>query len=256
MIDPNSEQAWLLRAKQGKIPTHIGIIMDGNGRWAQKRGLPRKEGHRAGVESIRRCLPALLNVGVRFCTLFVFSTENWSRPADEVSFLMGLVTRYAQEDRKELIKNGIKVVPIGRWQELPAPVRRALSSVMKETSSGDKLTLYLAINYGGRQEILDAARSMVRSALEGQVSLEELDQMKPDDFQKYLYEPSAPQLDLVIRTSGEKRISNFLLWQLAYAELVFTDVYWPDFGPIDLYKACVEFAGRKRRFGNVVEREG
>jgi len=249
------EELWLSRAREGKIPVHVGIIMDGNGRWAQKRGLPRHEGHRAGVESIRRCLPALLNTGIKYCSLFVFSTENWSRPREEINFLMDLVVEYAQKDRKELLEKGIRVVPLGRWRELPSPVATALSKVAQDTESGENLTVFLAINYGGRQEILDAAKGLFRKLTTRELK-KDINDVTLEDFAGCLYEPSLPDLDLIIRTSGEKRLSNFLLWQAAYAELVFTDVLWPDFGPKDLYKAIVEYSGRKRRFGKVEEREG
>lgn len=247
------EQYWLSKALSGNIPAHIGIIMDGNGRWAQKRGLPRHEGHRAGVESIRRCLPALLNIGVRYCTLFVFSTENWKRPKDEVDFLMKLVADYAEMDRADLIRNGIRVVPIGRWERLPFPVVQALSKVAADTRDGKNLTLFLAINYGGRQEIFDAAVRLCRKVEAGE---KRLDDLTLDDFASCLYTEGIPDPDLIIRTSGEKRISNFFLWQAAYSEFVFTDVLWPDFGPKDLYMAVVEFSGRIRRFGGAGETKG
>ncbi len=242
------EDALLKKALEGSIPVHVGIVMDGNGRWAVSRGLKRTEGHRAGVEALRRCLPALLSLGVRYCTFYVFSTENWKRPQEEVQFLMNLILEYSREDRSELMRRGIRVVPIGRWKEMPRQVVRALSRLVKDTASGQKLTVLLALNYGGRQEILDAARSL---ALSYSGRREELRDLSEEDFRRFLYEPSVPDVDVIIRTSGEKRLSNFLLWRAAYAELVFTDVLWPDFGPSDLYRAIIEYQGRERRFGDV-----
>lgn len=247
------ESEWLSRAKAGRLPLHIGIIMDGNGRWAQKRGLPRTEGHRAGVESIRRCLPALLKLGVPYCSLFVFSTENWRRPKDEVDFVMGLVVEWATQVRSDLVKNGIRLVPVGRWRDLPGPVSAALSRAARDTESGRNLTLLSCVNYGGRQEIVDAAKEMARAFAGDPQKIENLDE---EAFGRFLYCPDAPEPDLIVRTSGEVRLSNFLLWESAYSELLFTDVLWPDFGPVDLYKAVVEFGRRERRFGDAAERRG
>lgn len=249
----SEESIWLEKARSGKIPLHVGIIMDGNGRWAQKRGLPRTEGHKAGVESIRRCLPALLNLGIKYCTLYVFSTENWKRPREEVEFLMGLIVDYASSDRKDLIEKGVRVIPIGQWRSMPANVSRALARVARDTARGENLNLLLAVNYGGRQEILEAVRKLLLASATNR-ELAEL--LTEEQFSTYLYTRGMPDPDLIIRTSGEMRLSNFLLWQSAYAELVFTSVLWPDFGPVDLYKAVVEYAGRERRFGGTGEKRG
>lgn len=246
------EKAWLERALSGKIPGHIGIIMDGNGRWAQKRGLPRAEGHRAGVKTLRRCLPALTNLGVKCCTFFAFSTENWKRPRAEVNFLMNLILEYASSDVSELIEHGVRLLPLGRWRELPQAVVTALDRIAFQTRDCASLTAYVAINYGGRQEIVDAALRMAQE----NVGLISSDLVKEADFARFLYASSMPDVDLLVRTSGEQRISNFLLWQSAYAELVFTDVLWPDFGPVDIYKAVVEFQGRDRRFGHTGRGKG
>lgn len=248
----DEEKAWLKRALSGKIPGHIGIIMDGNGRWAQRRGLPRAEGHRAGVKTLRRCMPALTDLGVRHATFFAFSTENWKRPRAEVNFLMNLILEYASSDVSELIELGVRLLPLGRWKELPPAVVRALDRISFQTRGCEKLTAYVAVNYGGRQEIVDAA---VRMAQEN-AGLISSGQVKEADFARFLYSGSMPDVDLLIRTSGEQRISNFLLWQSAYAELVFTDVLWPDFGPADIYKAVVEFHGRDRRFGDTSREKG
>lgn len=241
----NEERRWQERAKSGKIPTHVAFIMDGNGRWAKRRGLGRKEGHIAGVEAMRNCLPALLNLGIKYVTLFVFSTENWRRPYDEVSFLMNLVLDYAKSDRRELIQKGVRLLPIGRWRDLPLAVVEALSKAALDTAHGRNLTVLLAVNYGGRQEILDAAKKL---ALKHGGAMDDVGE---EEFAELLYAPFAPDPDLIVRTSGEMRVSNFLLWQGAYSELVFTDVLWPDFGPIDIYKAVVEYGNRERRFGDV-----
>lgn len=247
------ESRWLEEARASKVPAHVGIIMDGSGRWAQKRGLPRREGHRAGVESIRRCLPALLRLGIKYCSFFVFSTENWRRPRDEVDLLMKMVVDWASDDKSEFIRHGVRIVPVGRWKELPAPVVSAVARAVKETEGGDTLHLLACLNYGGRQEIVDAAREMARSFAGDPRKVENLDE---EGFMRFLYAPSVPEPDLILRTSGELRLSNFLLWQAAYSELVFTDVLWPDFGPVDLYKAVVEFGQRKRRFGDIAGKRG
>jgi undecaprenyl diphosphate synthase len=250
--NPDREELdWLNRAKSGNVPSHMAFIMDGNGRWAERRGLSRKEGHKAGVEAMRRCLPALLDLGIKYVTLFVFSTENWRRPQDEVKFLMNLVLDYANSDRKELIENGVRLLPVGRWRELPLPVVEALSKAARDTANGSNLTVLLAVNYGGRQEILDAAKKLALK-----YKRDELDGVGEDEFRQLLYAPFVPDPDLIVRTSGEERISNFLLWQGAYSELVFTDVLWPDFGPMDIYKAVAEYGSRHRRFGDVRDKRG
>lgn len=244
---------WLERARESKRPDHIGIIMDGNGRWAQRRGLPRRDGHRAGVESIKRCLPALLELGVPYCSLFVFSTENWRRPRDEVEFLLNLVLEWAKEDKQELVSKGVKILPVGRWKDLPAPVVAALSRAAKDTEGGRRLTLLACVNYGGRQEIVDAAKAMALSFAGDSEKAENLDE---EGFGQFLYAPGVPDPDLIVRASGEERLSNFLLWEAAYSEFVFTDVLWPDFSPVDVYKAVAEYGGRKRRFGDVSDKRG
>ncbi len=247
------ESVWLDRALSGRIPVHMGVIMDGNGRWAQKKGLPRKEGHRAGVLSMRKCLPALLNLGIKYCTLFTFSAENWKRPQTEIQSLFALILEFADSDRGELLERGVRVTPVGRWRELPLPVVRALTKMASDTSVGRNLTVQLALNYGGRQEILDAVKKYALDVVGSKKSVHDLTE---SDFSRYLYAGDVPDPDLIVRTSGEKRLSNFLLWESAYSELVFTDVLWPDFGPVDIYKAVAEFSGRKRRFGDVVEGGG
>ncbi len=200
---------------------------------------------------MRRCLPALLDLGVKYVTLFVFSTENWRRPQDEVKFLMNLVLDYANSDRRELKEKGVRLIPVGRWRDLPLPVVEALSKAERDTALGSNLTVLLAVNYGGRQEILDAAKKLALK-----YKRDELDRVGEDEFRQLLYAPFVPDPDLIVRTSGEERISNFLLWQGAYSELVFTDVLWPDFGPVDIFKAVAEYGSRQRRFGDVRDKRG
>lgn len=251
VLDP--ESYWFEKARASKPPVHIGIIMDGNGRWASKRGLHRREGHRAGVESIKRCLPAVQALGIKYLSLFVFSTENWRRPREEVEFLLGLITDWASKDKTDLVEKGIRVLPVGRWRDLPSPVAHALFRAARDTEGGRNLTVSVLVNYGGRQEIVDAAKNMAR-AFAG--DLERIENLDEEGFRRFLYAPGVPDPDLVIRTSGEVRLSNFLLWGSAYAEFVFTDVLWPDFRPVDLHKAVVSFGQRERRFGDVTERRG
>jgi len=242
------EEIWLERALAGSIPRHIGFIMDGNGRWAQRRGLPRTEGHRAGVESLRAVIPALIKLGVPFATFYAFSTENWNRPAQEVRFLFELLVQYSREDRRELIERGVKLRAIGDLDGLPGTVAAAIREMERETSGGRNLTVNVALNYGGRQEILAAVRALLKSFAAGEIDPEELSET---GFASYLYTSGQPDPDLIIRTSGEMRLSNFLLWQGAYSELHFTEIFWPDFRPVHLYKAVVDYAGRCRRFGGI-----
>jgi len=190
---------------------------------------------------------------VPYCSLFIFSTENWRRPKDEVEFLLRLLVDWAKEDRMELIDRGVKVLPVGRWRELPAPVPSSIARVAEETKGGKNLTIMACVNYGGRQEIVDAARSMAKDLAGYPKRVENLD---IEGFARYLYAPGIPDPDLIVRTSGEERLSNFLLWQAAYSEFVFTDVLWPDITPADVYKAVVEYGGRARRFGDVSEKGG
>ena len=249
----SEESEWLLKAKSGNVPSHIAFIMDGNGRWAEKRGLQRRDGHRAGVESIRRCIPALLELGIPYCSLFVFSTENWRRPKEEIDFLLDLVLEWAREDKRELREKGVRVLPVGRWKDMPGPVATAIARAAKDTQDGRALTLLTCVNYGGRQEIVDAAKALATSFAGDPRRIENLDE---EEFSRFLYAPGIPDPDLIVRTSGEERLSNFLLWQAAYSEFVFTDVYWPDMAPVDVYKAVAAYSGRKRRFGDVTEKRG
>jgi undecaprenyl diphosphate synthase len=229
-----------------KIPTHVAIIMDGNGRWAKQRKLPRIEGHRRGVETVRSIIDAAREHGVRYLTLYAFSVENWKRPQDEVTGLMSLLDYFLKRETKTLVKNKVRLLTIGRTDEMPEAVRKRLDEAKKATAHFTAHTLVLALNYGSRTEIVDAARAYAEAIAKGK--------QKPEDdswesFSRHLYTADIPDPDLVIRTSGETRISNFLLMQSAYAEFIFTPVLWPDFTKDEFAAALAEFANRERRFG-------
>lgn len=224
---------------------HIAIIMDGNGRWAQKRFLPRSAGHLAGAEKVMDIVNAAASAGVKYLTVYAFSTENWKRPPKEVEYLMGLLVKFCDKYLPTLIENGICLRCIGRMEGLPEKSRLALEKVISATESCEKFTFTIALNYGGRAEIVDAVNKiMADSSLNGR-------KISEDDFAKYLYAPDIPDPDLLIRTGGEKRLSNFMLWELSYAELYVTDVLWPDFDQAELQKAIDAFSKRQRRFGDV-----
>ncbi|MCF7688678.1 MAG: isoprenyl transferase [Cephaloticoccus sp.] len=229
-----------------KIPQHVAIIMDGNGRWAQQRGLPRIEGHRRGVETVRTITDAGREIGLHTLTLYAFSVENWNRPQDEVGALMGLLEYYLKKELNTFIKNRIRLRTIGRTQDLPAGVQKHLNHTIEATREFTDYTLVLALNYGARTEIIDATRAYAAAVAAGKAKLN-------DDawatFSRYLYTADLPDPDLIIRTSGETRLSNFLLMQGAYAELVFTPVFWPDFSKADLLAAVEEYGKRERRYG-------
>jgi undecaprenyl diphosphate synthase len=245
----NLKVRWLLnRLRKNKIPHHVAIIMDGNGRWAKRRGLPRLAGHRAGVETIRRIVEIASQAGIRYLTLYAFSAENWLRPESEVKGLMGLFEEMIQKEAKSLVKKGVKLRAIGQLDRLPPSVKTQLDKVISLTSGSEKLVLTLALSYGGKQEILDAATRLTQDAQAGQVDLKKLSEK---DFEKYLYDPNLPPVDLLIRTSGELRISNFLLWQAAYAEFWVTRTLWPDFKKSHFLKALTDYQARQRRFGRV-----
>ena len=233
-----------------RVPAHIAIIMDGNGRWARERGLPRTAGHRAGADTVRTVVEGCRELGVKALTLYVFSTENWKRPGREVRMLWSLLRRYLRKEVANLHKEGIRFRVIGRIGELPSEVREELRKAEEKTRNNSTMTLSLALNYGGQQEIADAAQHLAADAKKGKIRVREID---PELFARYLYAPDAPRVDLLIRSGGEHRISNFLLWQLSYAELVMTETLWPDFGKENLYRAIIEFQKRERRFGAVGE---
>jgi undecaprenyl diphosphate synthase len=232
-----------------RLPAHIAIIMDGNGRWAGRRLLPRVAGHKAGIGPVRACVETCARLGVKVLTLYAFSVENWKRPRHEVETLWRLLRYYLKEELPDLQKNDIRLQAIGRLDALPAPVRRELDSAIEATSQNRGLLVNLAINYGGRAEIVDAINSILDMArLEGSLDSLRLDE---DLIATSLYTASCPNPDLLIRTSGEMRISNFLLWQIAYAELYVTETLWPDFTRMDLLKAVLEYQKRDRRYGGL-----
>ncbi len=234
------------RLKADRIPRHVAIIMDGNGRWAQRRGQSRIAGHRAGLESVRATLRSAHELGVSYLTLYAFSLENWNRPQAEVRELMRLLDRYIDRELQEVIDEGVRVRAIGRLDRLPDPVRTKIESAVERTRENQGMDLVFALSYSGRAEIVDAARALVRDVEEGKLDPAGIDEKT---FSAYLYDPEVPDPDLMIRTGAESRVSNFLLWQIAYAELYTTEVMWPDFSKDDLVKAVADYQSRERRFG-------
>jgi undecaprenyl diphosphate synthase len=233
-------------SEPGRLPRHVGIIMDGNGRWAQLRGRPRLDGHREGAESVRDIVRAARQVGLEALTLYAFSAQNWARPADEVAGLMDLLRDFLVDQRQELLDNAIRLDAIGELDRLPDHVRVPLQALRAESAGLRGMTLTLALSYGGRESLARAARRLCEDALAGQVAPAAIDDAL---FGRYLPTAGLPPLDLLVRTSGEQRVSNFMLWELAYAELMFIDVTWPDFRRQHLYAALDAFASRERRFG-------
>ena len=229
-------------------PQHIAIIMDGNGRWAKSRGLPRIAGHRRGADAVRKVIRGAGELGVPVLTLFAFSTENWTRPADEVSDLMGLLRHYLRHELEELGRNGARLRVIGDRDRLAKDIQKDISDAEARTRSNTRIDVNICINYGARDEILRATRNLARKVAAGEVAVDQIDEAS---FERELLTAGVPDPDLLIRTSGEQRISNFLLWQCAYAELVFVDTLWPDFGKEHLEKAIAEFRKRERRYGGV-----
>jgi undecaprenyl diphosphate synthase len=229
-------------------PLHVAIIMDGNGRWARQRGLPRTLGHRAGVSALRRTVEGAADLGVERLTVFGFSTENWGRPRHEITELMTLLKAYFETDLGRLEREGVKVRIVGRRTGLEPDILDIVERAEARTAANDRFHLQVAFNYGGRADIVDAARKFADEVAEGRASPAELDEKA---FETRLSTAGAPAPDLIVRTSGERRISNFLLWECAYAELVFQDVYWPDYGPEHLKAAIAEYRSRERRYGRV-----
>ena len=234
------------------VPRHVAIIMDGNGRWAAERGLPRVEGHRRGVEALRRTVRAAGDLGIRVLTIFSFSAENWSRPPSEISDLMGLLRRFIRNDLAELHQSNVRVRIIGERDDLDRDIRRLLVEAEDLTRGNDGLTLVVAFNYGARQEIAQAARRIAIEVAQGRLAAEAV---SPELFSRYLQVPDIPDPDLIIRTSGEQRLSNFLLWQAAYSELIFVPINWPDFDRAALENAIAEYRRRERRFGGLMAAE-
>lgn len=236
-----------LHADHPTPPVHVAIIMDGNGRWAKARGLPRTAGHKRGAEAVRRTVEAAREMGISYLTLYAFSSENWKRPAGEVTDLMGLLRLYLRNEVANLHKNGIRLRVVGDRSRLSRDINALIDESEAKTANNTALTLVLALSYGGRQEIADAARRLAQDVAMGRLDADSIDE---DALAARLYTADIPDPDLLIRTSGEKRISNFLLWQSAYAEFVFTDVLWPDFDRTHLEDAIRDFHGRERRYGN------
>jgi undecaprenyl diphosphate synthase len=231
-----------------KLPQHIAVIMDGNGRWARERGLPRIEGHRRGSESVRACTTACIEAGVPYLTLYAFSKENWQRPADEVGALMILLDRFLAERTAEIMERNIRLLAIGHLQDLPDKARKRLEDTIAKSANNTAMTLTLALSYGARTEIVDAARQIAREVKAGTLDPETVNE---DTIGSHLYTAGIPDPDLLVRTSGEMRISNFLLWQISYAEIVVTPKLWPDFTKEDLFAAMQEYARRNRRYGGI-----
>jgi undecaprenyl diphosphate synthase len=246
----SDEQRKVLLKKSGEIPKHIAIIMDGNGRWAKKRGLPRVAGHKRGVDTVKEIVEACAEIGVKFLTLYTFSTENWKRPKDEVSTLMRLLLNSLRDRVNELNDNDIRLTTIGNIDALPVAVRKQLEFDIERTKNNKKMVLNLALSYSGRWELLKAIKQITDSAVQGKIKSEDIDEKIVSSF---LTTKDIPDPDLVIRTSGEFRVSNFLLWQIAYSEFIITETLWPDFSKFDLYDAIKIFQKRERRFGKVSE---
>ena len=238
----------LAQIDRKSLPHHMAIIMDGNGRWAKQRHLPRIEGHRQGIKSVRDTIEGCCEVGVKVLTLYAFSIENWQRPASEVNTLMKLMEKFLYDETHLMNENGVQLILTGRTDRLPKAVLKAMEVTQKATENNKKMILNLAFNYGSRTELVDAVNRIIRDLKSGKLLSSEINE---ETISRRLYAPSLPDPDLLIRTSGELRISNFLLWQLAYAELWFTEVLWPDFRREHLYQAILDFQKRERRFGRV-----
>jgi len=233
-----------------KLPEHVAIIMDGNGRWAKKKGNSRIFGHKNGVKAVRDTVEGAGELGIKYLTLYAFSTENWNRPKQEVDALMSLLVATINSESDTLIKNNVRLLTIGNIADLPIDVKQNLKEIKEKTANNKGLSLVLALNYSARWEILNAVKNILTDTQKQSVKLEDLDSQR---FEKYLNTTEMPDPDLLIRTSGEYRISNFLLWQIAYTELYFTDVLWPDFRRNDLYNAVIDYQRRERRFGKTSE---
>ena len=234
----------------GRIPGHVAIIMDGNGRWARRKGLPRLEGHRRGYKTLKSIVTAAAGLGVKALTVYAFSSENWTRPQTEVAGLMRLIRFAAKAELEDMKRQGVRIISSGRFHELPKPLRDQLTQDIEATKDNQGITLNLALNYGGRNEILDAARRAAGMVQDGQISPADIDEAF---FSSMMYSPDLPDPDLLIRTAGEMRVSNFLLWEIAYTELFVTDTLWPDFTEDTLIEAIASYQSRTRKFGAVVD---
>jgi undecaprenyl diphosphate synthase len=236
-----------------RLPRHIAVIMDGNGRWAKQRDLPRIEGHAKGIDAVREMVRACRKLDIPYLTLYAFSTENWNRPRAEVEALFGLLVHFLRKELPELEKNEIRLRVIGRLERLPQAVRDEIADAVERTSRNTRLTMTVALSYSGRDELTEAVRRIAAEAVAGKLKPEQIDEAL---VAAHLLTAGMPDPDLLIRTSGERRVSNFLLWQIAYTEIYVTDVLWPDFGPEQLRAALLDFAGRERRFGQTSEQLG
>ena len=245
---PKTTEADAIFDPQGVIPVHVGIIMDGNGRWARARGLPRAAGHRAGTKNIRRVLEESVRIGIKALTVYAFSTENWARPKDEVDHLMRLISQSIQDELDDLDANGVRILHSGRLEGVNPRLQEEIRYAIERTKANDAIVLNVAFNYGGRAEIVDAIKKIMREGYSPDQVTEEL-------VSQHLYTPDLPDPDLIIRTGGEFRLSNFLIWQAAYAEFYSTPVYWPDFDEAELRKAVAVFQHRDRRFGKIKDTE-
>lgn len=251
MVNPAEQKAEHpseVRIDPTRLPQHVAIIMDGNGRWANSRGTRRAEGHRAGVENLRRIVQAAVSIGIPMLTVFAFSTENWERPQDEVSYLMHLLDEVLEREAEELHKNGVRICVLGSRSGLAPATLEAIEAAERLTAANTKLHLNVAWNYGGRAEIAHAARRLAERVASGELTPEAIDE---ETFAEHLFTSGMPDPDLLIRTGGELRVSNFLLWQIAYAELWVTPVYWPDFDDALFRQAIADYQGRERRFGGL-----
>lgn len=233
---------------KSRLPYHVAVIMDGNGRWAQEKKLPRAVGHRTGMESLRAVVKLCSKLGIKILTVYAFSTENWKRPQEEVNVLMGLLYEYIKKELDELNREQVQIRAIGRIEELPMKAQQEINRAQKMTAHNNKLILNIALNYGGRTEIVDAVRKTARLVAEGTIKPEDITE---EVLQKHLYTGNLPDPDLLIRPAGELRISNFLLWQIAYTEFYITNVYWPDFRDEEFLKALIAYQNRNRRFGGL-----
>lgn len=238
----------VLQYPKDNIPNHVAIIMDGNGRWAKKRGMPRVAGHKEGVSTVVKVVKAAVNCNVKVLTLYTFSTENWRRPKSEVDTILRLPKEFLHMYLPELVANNVRIVAIGDLESLPTYTKEALLFAMERTKDNDGLQLNMALNYGSRNEILNAMKEMLSDINDSKLSLDDIDEQK---FSSYLYTAGMTEPDLLIRTGGEQRLSNFLLWQLAYTEFLFSDVLWPDFSEMEFVRALTEYGKRKRRFGGI-----
>ncbi len=238
-----------MNAEEQEVPRHVGVIMDGNGRWAQDRGLDRTEGHRAGRHAARRFMRAAQARGIEYVSLYAFSTENWTRPVSEVEALMELIETAVLVELEELCREEVRLRVSGRRSELPEPLQNALSKAEEATAENEAITLNLCVNYGGQAELVDAAKQIAEKVRDGEMQTDEID---TDIFARYLYVPEIPPMDLLIRPGGDMRVSNFMLWQVAYAEFYSMPDYWPDFQPEHLDRAIEDYQRRQRRFGGLV----